>query len=308
MDRIVDRYMDYLGLSNFFPIVQRYLSASSLRRLKYIGYFCGMDYASKHIYQFSEKITRYDHSMTVALLTYKLTKSKKKTLAGLFHDIATPCFSHAIDYMNGDYATQESTEALTETIIRSDKYVLKCLKDDGIDPEEIINYKQYTVVDNDRPKLCADRLDGIILTGIGWTKNITFEDIVKIIDDTRVYQNEFGEDEIGFASEEIARKVLAISNSIDEYCHQDDDNFMMELLGTIARKGIQKGLFRYEDLFALAEKDILSLLDRSEDDEIKSLMFTFRNISKEEITPIELPAIKSRILNPLVKGERLIKG
>ncbi|MBR3280781.1 MAG: HD domain-containing protein [Clostridia bacterium] len=308
MERIVDKYMDYIGLSTFFPVVQKYLSASSLRRLKYIGYFCGMDYASKDIYNFKEKITRFDHSMTVALLTYKLTNSKKKALAGLFHDIATPCFSHAIDYMNGDYANQESTEELTGTIILSDKVIIKCLRDDGIDPEDIINYKQYTVVDNDRPKLCADRLDGIILTGIGWTKNLSYHDIVEIIDDVRIYQNEFGEDEIGFASERVARKVLAISNQIDEYCHQDDDNFMMNLLGTIAKKGIEKGLFRYEDLFTLAEKDILSLLDRSEDNEIKSLMYTFRNVQKHEIVPVELQGIKRRILNPLVKGERLIKS
>ena len=46
MERIVDKYMDYIGLSTFFPVVQKYLSASSLRRLKYIGYFCGMVYAS----------------------------------------------------------------------------------------------------------------------------------------------------------------------------------------------------------------------------------------------------------------------
>lgn len=54
--------------------------------------------------------------MTVALLTYKLTNDKVATLAGLFHDIATPCFSHVIDYMNGDYENQESTEEYTGTI------------------------------------------------------------------------------------------------------------------------------------------------------------------------------------------------
>ena len=41
---------------------------------------------------------------------YKLTKDKKATLAGLFHDIATPSFKHCVDFLNGDYMTQESTE------------------------------------------------------------------------------------------------------------------------------------------------------------------------------------------------------
>lgn len=61
-----------------------------------------------------ENITRYDHSLTFALLTWKCTKDKKATLAGMFHDIATPCFSHVIDYMNKDYENQESTEENTE--------------------------------------------------------------------------------------------------------------------------------------------------------------------------------------------------
>ncbi len=66
-----------------------------------------MDDASKDIYDFREYISRYDHSLTVCLIVYKLTKDKKATLAGLFHDIATPCFSHVIDYMNQDYENQE---------------------------------------------------------------------------------------------------------------------------------------------------------------------------------------------------------
>lgn len=136
-------------------------------RLKKVGYFCGMDYASKDIYNFREKISRYDHSLTVSLLVYKLTKDKIMTLAGLFHDIATPCFSHVIGYMNQDYEIQESTEEYTEEILRKDNYLQKCLKEDNIDIDDIIDFKKYTIVDNDRPKVCADRIDGVILTGIG---------------------------------------------------------------------------------------------------------------------------------------------
>ena len=87
-----------------------------LTRLKKVGYFCGMDYASEHIYLFEYKISRYEHSLTTALLTWKFTKSKKQTIAALFHDVSTPCFSHVIDYMNKDYENQESTEEKTESV------------------------------------------------------------------------------------------------------------------------------------------------------------------------------------------------
>ncbi len=161
-------YNEYLNLliKNEIPnFLQKYLTVPSLIRLKNIGYFCGMDYASKHIYNFKEQISRYDHSLTVSLLTWKFTKDRKATIAGLFHDIATPCFAHVIDYMNKDYENQESTEEYTEEIIKNDEKLQKYLREDKLLSEDIINFKKYTIVDNDRPKLCADRLDGIILTG-----------------------------------------------------------------------------------------------------------------------------------------------
>lgn len=147
--------LDYSNLPNFLI---KYLKTPSLLRLKNIGYFCGMDYASKDIYDFREYISRFAHSLTVCLIVYKLTKDKKATLAGLFHDIATPCFSHVIDYMNQDYEKQESTEEYTEHILKSDKYLIECLREDDIDINEIINFKKYSVVDNDRPKVCVIEL------------------------------------------------------------------------------------------------------------------------------------------------------
>ncbi len=183
-------YNEYLNLlkKNGIPkFLQKYLKVPSLMRLKNVGYFCGMDYASKNIYDFKEKISRYDHSLTVALLTWKFTKNKKATIAGLFHDIATPCFAHVIDYMNQDYENQESTEEYTEEIIKNDEKLQEYLKEDNLSSDDIIYFKKYTVVDNNRPKLCADRLDGILLTGIAWTKTIDKDDIVAIVNDLDIY-------------------------------------------------------------------------------------------------------------------------
>ena len=142
-------YNEYLNLliKNEIPnFLQKYLTVSSLIRLKNIGYFCGMDYASKHIYNFKEQISRYDHSLTVSLLTWKFTKDRKATIAGLFHDIATPCFAHVIDYMNKDYENQESTEEYTEEIIKNDEKLQKYLREDKLLSEDIINFKKYTIM------------------------------------------------------------------------------------------------------------------------------------------------------------------
>ncbi len=294
--------LDYYKIPEF---LLKYLKTPSLLRLKNIGYFCGMDYASKNIYNFREHITRYDHSVTVSLIVYKLTKNKEATLAGLFHDIATPCFSHVIDYMNEDYEKQESTEEYTEKILKGDLYLRKCLKEDNIDINDIINFKKYTIVDNDRPKVCADRIDGVILTGIGWTKDISKKDITKIVKDMDIYQNENNEDEIGFKTQEVAKKVLEVSKNIDIYCHSKEDNYMMELLAKITKKAIREGYIKYDDLYSLNENELFKIIKEKHDIELDTLLLKFENITKEEVTEIEIPKIKIRKLNPLVNGVRL---
>lgn len=300
-------YLDFYK-EQLVPIpsfLKKYLNCPSLIRLKKIGYFCGMDYASKEVYHFREPISRFDHSLTVALLVYKLTENKKESIAGLFHDISTPCFAHVIDYMNEDYAHQETTEMYTEDIILNDSNLLKCLKEDGIDPQEIISFKEYTIVDNERPKLCADRLDGIILTAIGWSKNISLEEIQLLMKDIDVYQDEEGKEEIGFHHEEIARKAIEINQEIDRLCHSKEDNYMMSLLSKIAKRGIENKLFTYEELFTLTEEDIISLLKQTKDKELLKQLRAFFEIKKEEIPTIELPYIKKRNIQPLVQGKRI---
>ena len=300
----LDYYKNLLGINNIPYFLNKYIKCPSLVRLKKVGYFCGMDYASKDIYDFREYISRYDHSLTVALITYRLTKNKKATLAALFHDVATPCFSHVIDYMNKDYAKQESTEEYTEKIMLNDKYLRKCLAKDRININDIIDFKKYTIVDNNRPKVCADRIDGVILTGIGWTKNITLTDIERIVSSMCILQNEDKELEISFNNRVAASRVLEISESIDIICHSNEDNYMMELLAIITKRAIDDKLFSYDELYTLNEDEVYSLISHSSDKELLSLYEKFKNVKLDEIEIVEIPEIKKRDLNPIIQGKR----
>ena len=299
----LEYYLKQLDYENKPQFLDKYLKSPSLLRLKKVGYFCGMDYASKSIYDFSEYISRYDHSLTVALLTYKLTKDKVQTLSALFHDIATPCFSHVIDYMNKDYTNQESTEEYTERIIKEDVYLLECLKEDNIDIEDIIDFKKYPVVDNKRPKVCTDRIDGVILTGACWTKNITLDDIYNIVNDMYIVINEDNEQEIGFTNKDTVDKIINISKSIDVYCHSNEDNYMMNLLADITKKAIDNEYIKYDDLYQLNEEEILEIFNSKK--ELYELMNLFYNIKLNDIPNIELPDVKIRDLNPLLNGKRV---
>lgn len=298
-------YKELLGYKDIPAFLVKYLYTPCLTRLQKIGYFCGMDYASKDIYNFTEYISRYDHSLTTALLTWKYTLNKAATIAALFHDVATPCFSHVIDYMNRDYLLQESTEKYTQAILKSSKYLAMCLKEDNITIEEIIDFKRYSIVDNNRPRLCADRLDGIILTGYGWTKDINKNVIRKILENTEIYLNEDDKEEIGFKTEKIAREVVNYAQNIDIACHSKEDNYMMQLLAIITKIGIESGLYSYQDLFVFDEETLFYFLNKSKKKEISEKLDSFYHIKKEEIPVIDIPQIKARTINPLVKGKRL---
>lgn len=306
MDRnvLIQEYRDILEFDKMPEELKKYLNSPSLLRLKNISYFCGMKYASSDVYDFKENVSRYDHSLFVALITWKLTRNFKATLAGLFHDISTPCFSHVIDYMNKDYDKQESTEEKTEEVIVNDKHLVDCLNQDNIKISEIVNFKDYSIVDLERPMLCADRLDGVILTGLVWTKNINIDDVRKIVDDIIVLENEYQQDEIGFNNREIVDLVVRTSELIDKYFHSLEDNYMMDLLAKITKRAIDLGIVTYDQLFILDEEELFRLLDNSLDLEIKNNLDLFRNIKSSDIHNIDIPFVKIRDLNPLVSGVR----
>ena len=92
--------------------------------------------------------------------------------------------------MNKDYENQESTEEKTESNIRNSMKLKELLKEDKLTIDDVLDFKKYTIVDNHRPKLSADRIDGIILTSLGWTKTLTMEEVPIILDYIQVMTNE----------------------------------------------------------------------------------------------------------------------
>lgn len=297
------KYQEYLGEIPEFLV--KYLELKILQRLKDISLLCGMDYASKDAYDFAFYISRFDHSLNVALITWRLTHSKEATLAALFHDVASPAFSHVIDFMNGDFLNQESTEEKTEEILRNSEELKILLEIDDIDIEDIIDFKQYSIVDLDRPCMCADRLDNIIAVGMAWVKTVDCELAKRIIDSIDVAVNEFGVEEISFDSEEIAQYVHLIYNEINELTHSNNDNYMMILTANMISRCLELELFTYDDLFMNGEHDIINKIMEAQglDEELDKAWYEFKYV--KDIPEIDSPPIKNKIVNPLVKSRRL---
>ena len=296
-------YKDFLW--DIPTFLYRYMELDIVQRLKGVSFLCGMDYASKEVYDFSCKINRFEHSVNVARITWRFTKDKKATIAALMHDIATPVFSHVIDYMNGDYIKQESTEEKTYEILNSSEEFKKCIKEDNIKIEEISDFKRYSIVDNERPKLCADRLDGTLLSAMAWANIVDARCCEQILKSLIVGKNEDDEEELSFDNLQAAEYFKLANDKVNELTHTDADNYMMDLLARIVKRCVDMKYLTYNDLFMMTEPQVIDIITSNVrfDVELASMWVEFKTV--EEIPEIEKMEIRNKCVNPLVFGRRL---
>ena len=169
---------------NFPEWLNEYIDTKELLSQQYISVTCGTIYSD--LFESDFFFSSLDHSVAVALIVWHFTHDKRQTLSGLFHDIATPAFKHCVDFLNGDYMAQESTEDLTTEILRNSKEIMTILKRDNIEISEIDNYHLYPIADNDTPKLSADRLEYSLSNALFTYRLLDSASIKEIYDDIEI--------------------------------------------------------------------------------------------------------------------------
>ena len=303
----------YKILSPDYPEwLDEYINTKRLQGQKYISITCGTIYTD--LFQGEETKTFYtslDHSIAVALIVWHFTHDKKQTLAGLFHDIATPAFKHCVDYMNGDREKQESTEALTSEFIKTSKDVNALLKRDGIKLEEIDDYHIYPIADNDTPKLSADRLEYSLSNAFYIYKTLTLDEVKEIYNDIEIEENEFHEIEIGFRTKAIARKFVKVTSKMSVSYRNDKRRFSMQLIADILKRLNADGLITVDDLYSKKESDIIEIIKKSKYGDVFSAWQNAKEIHASKTAPKGVYYIhqkaKVRYIDPLCRGERISK-
>lgn len=241
---------------------------------------CGTKYTKLFCHKFD--FTNLDHSIGVALIIWNFTKDKKQTLAGLFHDIATPTFKHCIDFMNGDHQKQESTEDLTTKIISNSKQIMELLNRDNIKLREVDNYKLYPIADNDIPKLSSDRLEYTFTNGLFFnSKDIwTLDEIYKIYNDITVLKNEDGVEELGFKATEIADEFILGCRKIWPFWIDNEDVISMQFIADVVKRMSEKGYLTQKDLYTYSEDEIINKIENCKDKHISECFKKFENTTK----------------------------
>lgn len=247
-------------LSKEFPsFLSEYISTPSMQRLKGIGLLCGTDWTS--LYKNRFYYSRLNHSVGVSLIVWNFTHDKKQTLAGLFHDISTPLFSHVAEFRKGDALTQTDSENETKNLICNDKILCTLLKRDNILVEEVCDYHIYPVADNERPQLSADRLEYMFPSGAALQGSWTLEEIKDIYSDIKVLKNETNVDELGFCSLEKAEKYCEKFCETGHVLQLNENKLTLQLLAEIITLAIDLNIINEEDCYALSETCAMKRFD-----------------------------------------------
>ena len=304
IDSVDKRVLDYFNVlePNFPEWLNDYIETKELLKQRYISMTCGTIYSD--LFESEFFFSSLDHSVAVALIVWHFTHDKKQTLSGLFHDIATPVFKHCVDFLNGDYMTQESTEDLTSKIISSSKEIMDLLKRDNIKLEEVDDYHIYPVADNDTPKLSADRLEYSLSNALLTYKLSDIDEIKKIYSDIVLGKDEDGTLELSFKSKETALEFVKITSKLSIIYREDRTRYSMQLLADIIKKLNEDRLITKEDLYNMKESEVIEIIENSKYKEIFNIWKNAKNVKVSKEKPKNVYFVhhgaKIRYIDPLV--------
>lgn len=309
IDSVDKRVLDYFNVlePNFPEWLNDYIETKELLKQRYISVTCGKIYSN--LFEIDFFFSSLDHSVAVALIVWHFTHDKKQTLSGLFHDIATPVFKHCVDFLNGDYMTQESTEDLTSKIISNSKEIMELLKRDNIKLEEVDDYHIYPVADNDTPKLSADRFEYSLSNALLTYKLSNIDDIKKIYSDIVLGKDEDGTLELSFTSKETALEFVKITSKLSIIYRDDKTRYSMQLIADIIKKLNEDGLITKADLYNKKESEIMEIIENSKYKEIFNIWKNAKNVKVSKEKPETVYFVhhgaKIRYIDPLVNKRRI---
>ena len=315
----ISEYYNILCPRSDYPdFLDRYIELPVMQRLAGVGLLCGTDWTP--LYKNRFYYSRLDHSKGVALIVWHFTHDKAQTIAGLLHDISTPVFSHVSDFRKGDALTQTATEEPTAKIIRGDAELGRLLAEDELTAQQVEDYHNYPIADNEIPQLSADRLEYMFPSGMALDGSWTMDEIRRCYNDLTILRNEYGKDELGFKTLEIAELYCEHFCMIGHILQLNENKLTLHMLGQIMNLAEKKGVLSEEDFMTLSEKEVMEKLDavvsirapRYSTTMLSRLYKTFRTMTSIEHTENELTndsyfcvnlKVKQRYINPLTVVE-----
>lgn len=295
-------YFNTLCDGKYPKFIDKYLETDEFKRLDRIGMFCGCDYT--RLFQPMYWYSRLDHSISTALMTYNFTKDKEQTILALFHDLGTPAFSHCVDFLLGDAKNQLKSEKSVKDVVASSQTLMDLLKKDKIDFSIFDAYENYPIVECEKPKLCVDRLDGILAVNVILLGKYSVNQMAEMYKKLTVLKNEYNEEEIGCIDTESGEMLFDYTSRYSILMQGDEDKFVMQFIADNINLLIKRGKLVFEDLYLLGEQEILNILKKENGDNLKTFNMATK-IKRSEVADPRWYSVsvdaKKRYVLPLVK-------
>lgn len=282
------------------PLAVELISSPTFERLKGV-HNCGIHH---YVCPGKYKTTRYEHTIGVYLILKQLGAGYEEQIAGLLHDVSHTALSHTIDYVLGDATKQDYQDSIHEKFILQSE-IFAILKKFNIDVAKVSEHTKFSLLDQEMPGVCADRID-YFLRDIFYHGSISKDEVVNFLKSLIVEKNKIVVSDLNQALW-LGRKFMWAN----EYAWADPSaTAEQEIASQAIKLAFDKSLLAKEDVFT-TDDEFMVLLEKIADKEIQEKLDLLKPSTKfvlDENSYDFLCRYKVRYLDPWVLVNREIKS
>ena len=211
-DEYITVWGDKIDIKND-DIAKELIQTDIMMRLKDVDQSGPAAYFSPEVPKFS----RYEHCLGVYALLKRFNCSKKEQIAGLLHDASHTAFSHVSDFIfvgldNLNKYTYKGYQDAIHIEYLNTPQIIKVISRYGWSVRDVDqNNPEFRALDADLPRMCADRIQYNIHTGV-IMRLISKREAKELVDNLR-YEN----GEWFFINVQSAKKFAKLSTYFTRY-------------------------------------------------------------------------------------------
>ncbi len=251
-----------------------------------------------YLFNLKRNATRFDHSIGVYLLLRNFGASKEEQIAGLIHDVSHTALSHVSTYaFQGKYTGTEFHELQQKKFIE-DSGLAKLLEKLGYNPDELLHENHFSLLENELPDICADRLDYALRDGLH-LQTLSRQQVERIKNGLKVLKGEFvfknTESAFIYSFNFYLLNLMFYGSPTEAHFNND--------FGNLVKFAVKEGILEEKDWFSNDVK-LTNKLKKSKNKKVKAWLEKYNNrlivYEDQKNQDIILPK-KIRIVDPKVQ-------
>ncbi|WP_271004775.1 HD domain-containing protein [Listeria seeligeri] len=277
------------GTFEIESVLEELISSPSVARLGQI-HQGGASYLVNPLWN----VTRLEHSIGVMLFIRRFGGSLEEQIAGLLHDVSHTTFSHVVDYAL-ELEKEDFHEQIFEKFVKSST-IPAILEKYGFSYEEILaDISKWTILEQEAPELCADRIDYTLLDLYRHEK-ISLIEVNQFLDSLVVLNGQVYLTDIAVA-EWFVEQYYA---EVIDYFYDPLNVYSHEIFAEAIRLALKQNAITVTD-FQLTDAELLEKLKQNSDAMAK-IQLLWSNVCLEEnnLDYTFHHKKKTRLINPSV--------